>query len=552
MVLRFGRTIRSYVLAIVLLGTFAPLALVGAWLTRGGARSGEALLEQQLTASLDNVLRDMTRRWELRRGDLLMLAESPVARLAVSGSMSRNDSAFLSQAIAAVDRSILSFVYVDAAGHERWSSTRAATRTDTTMSGGPQLDVEFPVHDANGTALGALRARLRLNGILWTDSAKFTVPGSVLAVREAMTGRVLVPLSDSVAFPDAGRQRVRNDSWLAVTRRLSEPPVEIALAAASAPYVAPFARAARAGLVALVLVGLLALSITVFMTTRLARSVDQLASAADAVSRGELGSEVNASGPVELRRLAGAFNVMTDSLRRVLVELSQRRALAAVGEFAASLSHEVRNTLTPVEVDLERAQERVADDEGTHALVTRALSQVRKLERAVTGALAIARSGRVVASDVDLDAVLRAAVDGTRAAFQSSGGRVELDTVHPLMVRGDADALRHLFVNLLLNASQALSAGGVARVEARRSEDAIIVSVVDDGPGIADENLSRVGQPFFTTRAGGTGLGLPIARQIAAAHGGTIEIARANGRGTVVRVSLPVVSDQELGPAQER
>src|SRR5678815_2039479 len=143
MVHLFGRTIRSYVLAIVLLGAFVPLALVGAWLTRGGERSGEALLEQQLTASLDNVMRDMTRRWELRRGDLLMLAESPLARLAVSGSLSQNDSAFLSQATTAVDRSILSFVYVDSAGRERWSSARAASRLDATigsvdLSGGPQ------------------------------------------------------------------------------------------------------------------------------------------------------------------------------------------------------------------------------------------------------------------------------------------------------------------------------------------------------------------------------------------------------------------------------
>ena len=547
MVHLFGRTIRSYVLAIVLLGAFVPLALVGAWLTRGGERSGEALLEQQLTASLDNVMRDMTRRWELRRGDLLMLAESPLARLAVSGSLSQNDSAFLSQATTAVDRSILSFVYVDSAGRERWSSARAASRLDATigsvdLTGGPQLDVEFPVRDARGAALGALRARLRLNGILWTDSAKLTVPGSVLAVREAVSERVLVPFSDAVAFPHIGRQLVKKEPWFAVTRRVSEPTVEIALAAASAPYVAPFAHAARAGLVALLLVGLLALSVTVFMTTRLARSVDQLASAADSVSRGELDSALTASGPLELRRLAGAFNVMTDSLRRVLAELSQRRALAAVGEFAASLSHEVRNTLTPVEVDLERAQDRVADDERTHALVTRALSQVRKLERNVTGALAIARSGRVDASDVDLDEVLRAAVDGTHAAFQASGSRVELaDFPHPLRVRGDADALRHLFVNLLLNASQALSAGGLARVEARRDEDIIIVSVVDDGTGMSDENLLRAGQPFFTTRVGGTGLGLPIARQIAAAHGGAIQIARANGggRGTVVRVNLP-------------
>ena len=445
-----------------------------------------------------------------------------------------------------MDRSIVSFAYLDPAGREQWSSSRAASASDSILGGrvasSPLLDVEFPVHEPGGVALGKLHARIRLNGILWTDSAKLAVPGSVLAVRETSSGHALVALSDSVAFPRGGRQRVRGASWLSVTRRFAEPPIELAVAAATTPYVAPFEHAATVGLAALVLAAIFALLVTVFLTTRLARSVDQLASAADSVSRGDLSAEVRATGPRELERLARAFNVMTDSLRRVLAELSQRRALAAVGEFAASLSHEVRNTLTPVELDLERAQERVTDDERTHALVTRALSQVRKLERDVTGALAIARSGRVDAGDVDLDEVLRAAVDGTHAAFQASGGRVELaDFPHPLRVRGDADALRHLFVNLLLNASQALSAGGLARIEACRDEDNIIVSVVDDGTGMSDESLLRAGQPFFTTRAGGTGLGLPIARQIAAAHGGAIQIARANGRGTVVRVNLPLV-----------
>ena len=549
MVHLFGRTIRSYVLAIVLLGTFVPLAVVGAWLTRGGVRSGEALLDQQLTASLDNVMRDMMRRWELRRGDLLMLAESPMARLAVSGSMSRNDSAFLSQAITAVDRSILSFVYVDAAGRERWSSARAAPRVDATigsgdLSGGPQLDVEFPVHDARGTTLGALRARLRLNGILWTDSAKLTVPGSVLAVREAMTGRVLVPLSDSVAFPHAGRQRVQNDSWLAVTRRLNDPPIEIALAAASAPYVAPFAHAARAGLVALVVVGLLALSITVFMTTRLARSVDQLASAADAVSRGELDSELNASGPAGTAA-AG---------RRVQCHDGE----PAPGPGGAVAAPRAGGGRRVCRVALARGPEHVDTSRGG----PRARSGARRRRRAhacpgdasvVPGAQARARgdgrarhraerprrrkrrrSRRSVACGGRRNA---RGVSGQRRPGGAGGLRA------PASGAGDADALRHLFVNLLLNASQALSAGGLARVEARRDEDNIIVSVVDDGTGMSDESLLRAGQPFFTTRAGGTGLGLPIARQIAAAHGGAIQIARANGRGTVVRVNLPLAAE---------
>src|SRR5215467_2122568 len=105
----FGRTLRARVLLIVLLGAVVPLALVGAWLTKGGVRSGTELLQRQLDASIDNVLRVANRRWDDRRGDLLMLAESPPARRLVARQATAGDSAFVAQAAGAIDRSISSF-----------------------------------------------------------------------------------------------------------------------------------------------------------------------------------------------------------------------------------------------------------------------------------------------------------------------------------------------------------------------------------------------------------------------------------------------------------
>jgi len=542
----FGRTLRAYVLSIVLLGSIVPLAIVGAWLTRGGVRSGETLLEQQLSASLERVLVDMEHRWDLRRGDLLMLADNAVARRIVTMNASTADSTFLAQAAATIDKSIVSFTYVDREGRRRWSSPVSVSPRDSVPggranAGGPTIDLAFPIRDSTGSPIGRVDARMRVAGILPIDSTKIGVSGSRLAARDS-SGTVLVPLDDSLPFPREGIQRLRGARWLAVVRRAPDSPIEVALTAATGPYVAPFEHAGTVGLVSLLIVAAGALLVSVVMTTRLARSVDRLAVAADAVSRGDLTSEVPASGTVELERLARAFNVMTESLRRLVAELSQRRALAAVGEFAASLSHEIRNALTPVEVDLERVQERVADDARTVALVTRARSQVQRLESAVTGALAIARSGRVVQADIDLRSVLAAAIDGSQSAFQASGSRVELlSEDSPLRVRGDADALRHLFVNVLLNAGQALQPGGLARMNSHIVAGRVTVSVVDDGPGIADEVLERATQPFFSTRSGGTGLGLPIAQQIATAHGGTLEIGRAQGRGTIVTVTLPAV-----------
>lgn len=551
----FGQSIRSYVLSVVFLGAILPLALMGAWLTHGGVRSGEALLREQLRASLTNVVQAAERRWELRRGDLLMLAESDVARRIVSGAPAPGDSAYLLQAASAIDRSISAFEYKNAGAEIRWSSSTAASQHDAgaTLGGrrpsssSPVLDVELPVRDAARRSVGSLVAHVQLSGIVPADSARLVVPGSTIAVRGTERGTVFVPLTATQSFPADGRQEIDGATWIVVRASATETPLDIELGAPAAPYVGPFERAGQTGLAALLFVALIALSIAMYTTARLSGSLGAVVDAADAVSRGDLERRVEATAPIEFHRLASAFNVMTENLRRTIAELAQGRALAAVGEFAASLSHEVRNALTPVEVDLERAQERLGDDPKSHALVSRALSQVCRLEGAVTGALAIARSGNVVPKDVDIDETLRAAAQSAEPTFKAARSSVLVaGSPSPLLVRGDPDALRQLFLNLLLNAGQALSPGGRAIVTTSASGSRVTVTVADDGAGIAREHLTAATQPFFTTRANGTGLGLPIARQIASAHGGEMEIDSAVGRGTTVTVSLPLATGSSI------
>lgn len=542
----FGRTIRSYVLSIVLLGAVLPLGIVGAWLTRGGVRSGAELLHRQLETAMIQVSAAAERRWDVRRGDLLFLANNEAAGRVLVGTATPADSAFLIQAGSAIDPSIVEFELLDQKGVVRWRSNGAG-RIDRVLpepggfSVGPLVSTAFRVGTGDASSLGEIHANIRLNGILPLDSARLTVPGSRLAVRDSARGVVLFSLIENNAFPIDGHQRIGDADWIGVRRSMSDLPLELALAAPSAPYVAPFQQAAVVGMSALLVVALAAIAITTLMTTRLGRSVDALVDAADAVSGGDLTRDVSASGPVEVRRLARAFNRMTTSLRNVLAELSQRRALAAVGEFAGALSHEVRNALTPVEVDLERAQERSGDDPRTNALIGRALSQVRRLEGAVNGALAVARSGFVTRERIDLHETLRTAMQHAEPVFRETKGEMLITVpASPIWIDGDSNALRQLFVNLLLNAGQAAVCTVRTTIGTATAGDRVTVVITDNGPGIPAEHLSRVGQPFFTTRAKGTGLGLPIARQIANAHGGSLEIVSEPGRGTEVRVTLPL------------
>jgi len=282
----------------------------------------------------------------------------------------------------------------------------------------------------------------------------------------------------------------------------------------------------------------------VLLMRRLTRALGDLALAADGVSRGEMGRTVPVPASEELGRLAEAFNTMSESLRRTLDSLARRESLAAVGEFAASLSHEVRNPLTAMRIDLQRVEEKLEPSSPLRVPLSRALRAVDRLQHTVSGALRVARSGRVERTRVDLLVPLDAALHASEPELRAAGARVEVDAADaPLLVLGDAPALEQLFLNLLLNAAQAFDGGdGVVRVHADADAAHVRVAIEDAGRGMAPAQLAAAFEPFVTTRAEGTGLGLAIARRIAAAHGGELSLASELARGTTATVTIPRAS----------
>ena len=550
MILR-GRSIRAHILLIVLSGGILPLTLIGVWLTASAVRSGKALLREQLNASLSAITKSVQDKWALRQGDLLLLADNLSARHAVDTTGSRltaDDSVYLANLYRHVSRIVPSFAYVDVNGRERWSSapiafsdqpaTRAATAALTTIR------VVLPTHDDSGRMIGHLDARLAVNAILSADSTNIGIPGAVLAVRDSATRTALSAQARDSAFNHDGEVRSGDTTWLVVRGRVAMPPLQIAIGAPTAAFVSPFESAARAGLIALLIVAAIALATSAYLTTRLTRPIDRLVDAASNVARGDLARRVEIAGPREIDTLASSFNAMTDSLQRMMSELSRRSALAAVGEFAASLAHEVRNALTAIKLDLQRAEERLPQDTSSRELVTRSLDAVTRLDSAVTGALRIGRSGTVVLRPLDLGDVLSTAACRTAPMFVAGNSSLDVEPIaaDARNVNGDPAALQELFVNLFTNAAQALSSGGKVRASSHAEDGSVVVTVADNGNGIDAAILESVLEPFYTTRTGGTGLGLPIARQLALAHGGDLSIESVVGAGTTVFVRLPLLA----------
>lgn len=497
---RSHRALGLRFLAVVIGGSVLPLALVGFWTTRSAARSGRTLLRAQLETALGQTAREVETRWASRRSDLLLLAENEPVRLVLSDATGAPQTPGFVRRAWEQMTAFSSVVIHDRAGRARIVlETSSFPRADRASL--PSLDlrgipVRFPVTDlATGDTIGAVAATVRAAALLPSVSSTPAKDAPVTAIVLAGVSPIIPPSVDPHIFDDEsvvwnGRH------WLSIRRHLAEPSLDLTIAGPVDPYVAPFERTAQSAAATLLVATVGVLIFVVLVTRRMSRDVER--------------------------------------------ELAQREALAAVGEFASELAHEVRNPLTSVRLDLQRVSEVAGDPESVHRIASRVLRQIDRIDRAVTGALRVARGGAMDQRAVDLRVVLENAHRTAEPEFAHRGVQLALGvTPEPLELDGDAAALEQMFLNLLINAAQALSPGGAARVDAERRNGSIEVTIADTGAGMSARQLSETRQPFRSSKRDGTGLGLKIARRIVSNHRGELHVASALGQGTTVRVTFP-------------
>jgi signal transduction histidine kinase len=556
-------SLRVKFLGIVLGAALGPLVILGVWLTRSAERSGERLLHTRLDTALSRISRDVGSRWVRERSALLTVAESPELRRALIEPFPRHRNDILIPAPSRVADMMGSDVQMavvrDRTAQPRWTVVsrddslflRPFQPGDTAVAegadgGAAALPISFNISESGSPAtIGTLEARLRGSAILESGAANAVGVGAVLAAVDRVTAASLVPVPFDAGLLTTDRFVWAGEEWLAVRSDLDEPRISLVTAAPLAPFVAPFEQAARAGAMTLAVVAIGAFLFTLFFTSRITRSLERLALSADAVSRGDLNQHVESAGRDEVGRVADAFNAMTENLRETLRRLSQREAAAVVGEFASTIAHEVRNPMSVIRLRLQHAEEQVDARSAVGQSIARALQEVERVERTVAGTLRIARSGRIELGPIDL----RCAIDAARrtAAPEFSKRSAILEPFAgepvPLPMLGNTAALEQVFVNLLVNAAQALEPGGWAALEIAGTASHHVVVVCDSGRGLARAELEHAFEPFYSTRADGTGLGLTIVQRIVKAHGGDVAIDSTPGLGTRVRVTLPRLPD---------
>ncbi|RMG99307.1 MAG: response regulator [Deltaproteobacteria bacterium] len=242
----------------------------------------------------------------------------------------------------------------------------------------------------------------------------------------------------------------------------------------------------------------------------------------------------------------GGRRVFASGLDVTELRAYQRRAalsekLAAVGTLAAGLAHEIRNPLNAAHLQLQLLERRAAktDPEGRLADIARTVQgEIDRLSRLVDDFLRFARPAPLRPSPIDLSELVNHVLELERPAFDDAGARLNFEAEPEVRIEGDREKLTQLVFNLVRNAREAVGdRQGTVTVRVRPRADGAAIEVRDDGPGIPPELHDRIFEPFFSTKEGGTGLGMAICHSVVGLHGG--EITARNEGGAVFEVHLP-------------
>jgi PAS domain S-box-containing protein len=252
----------------------------------------------------------------------------------------------------------------------------------------------------------------------------------------------------------------------------------------------------------------------------------------------------------KLEQALSALHEKNEELAAMTQQLWQASKLATMGELSASIAHELNNPLATVALRVENLMMKMgADDQQRHSLEI--ISQeVDRMANLVDNLLQFSRRNHRQVSTVYVHEEIANSVEFVHYHLRTRTIKVVQELSDSLFtIQADRQQLRQLFLNLLTNASDAMPEGGTLTVRANNSSlnqnDAVQIDFADTGEGIAAENLKKIWEPFFTTKAEGrgTGLGLAICRRIIEEHGGTIEIESETGHGTTVHMLFPATAN---------
>jgi signal transduction histidine kinase len=298
------------------------------------------------------------------------------------------------------------------------------------------------------------------------------------------------------------------------------------------------------GLVVFVLLGAF---IGYSLAERIADPVNRLTRATRRIARGDLDARIAATSRDELRRLVEDFNHMAADLKRQRTELERTQRLEAWADMARQVAHDIKNPLTPIQLSAEHAQRLNADrgrplSPALDECITSILTQVKLLRQIAAEFSSFASSPTAHPERTGLAALIDEVVQPYRVGLAD---RIAIDVrpateLPPVVI--DRTLFARALTNIIENALHAMPGRGRLTITSQAGPDSsrtVVVEVADTGVGMDHEALSKIFEPYFSTKATGTGLGLTIAKRNVELNGGTISVESERGVGTTVRMILP-------------
>jgi PAS domain S-box-containing protein len=244
----------------------------------------------------------------------------------------------------------------------------------------------------------------------------------------------------------------------------------------------------------------------------------------------------------------GAVEIFSDisRIKALEEEMQQTKTMAALGEMAATVAHEIRNPLSAMGMWATLLEREIAPESQSRNIVHKILEGLSRLNRIVSNLLVYSRPVKPQLRPVPLQQLLSETSDFVEIEIERQGQNIEVHKAwdgEAVQVLMDPEKLQQVIMNLALNAIQAMPKGGTLTVRIDSTEGDTgygSFSISDTGCGISKENLDKIWLPFFTTKSNGTGLGLAIVKKIVESHSGVIEVASEIDKGTTVKVFLPL------------
>ncbi len=312
--------------------------------------------------------------------------------------------------------------------------------------------------------------------------------------------------------------------------------------------------AARAAQPLVVTLGVLLIStlVTFWLVWRFTRPIAHLSDAARRVADGQLDVRVPITGRNdEMGRLSERFNEMARELEKskeLEEQLQQAERSAVVGRLGSAIAHEIRNPLNYINLTLDHLRSKYSPDEpdsraNFQKLTSQLKDEVARIDQQITDFLNYSRPATANLRPIEAREVVEGSLRIVEAQAEENNIKIaviEHENIPQIM--GDPEFLRSVFNNLFINAVQAMGNDGgklTVKIEADEAEGLVRFEIADTGNGIPAENLSKIFEPYFSTKETGTGLGLAIVQKIVEQHNGSIKVESAEGEGTKFIIRLP-------------